>query len=165
MGNTSYSFVNLFKEPKVEGYNTIFTVSFIISAASFIVYLPILFLFLKTPFTRIKVAQLELIISSILQNITFFYKGGNTQEFLCITKGPINLLVYFSTILSSTVIVYIAYDNIWHPNNKKITFCFVSIVTFFSIGIPFIFFIITNILTYYIEIDYNHPCWPVGFIM
>ena len=159
MGNTNFSYVNIFKEPKVDGYNTIFTVSFIISASSFIVYLPILFLFLKTPFTRIKVAQLELIISSILQNITLFYKGGNTQEYLCITKGPLNLILYFSTILSSTVIVYIAFQNIWNPNDKKITCCFISSVTFFSLGIPFLFFIISIIMSDYIEIDYNHPCW------
>ncbi len=105
---------------KIDNYDTIVVIGIIVTSVSSLVYIPILFVFFSKSFTRIKVIQIQLILVSILHSITFLYKGSSTQEFLCLTKGMLNLLPYFSTITTETVIVYVALDLVWHQKDQKI---------------------------------------------
>ena len=69
----------------------------------------------------------------------------------------LNLLPYFSTITTETVIVYVALDLVWHQKDQKITLSF-----FFSLGIPPIHWTINIYLFKGPYLDHNHPCWIHG---
>ena len=143
---------------KIDNADTVFLIGKIISGISFIVYIPILIVFLSKPLTRIKVIQYELIFCSIGQSISYLMKPLNNQEYLCITKGPFNVLTHFILIALSTVIVYVAYSTIQNPNNNRITWPFVLAVTAIGQGIPIMYLLIHLILFEYFYFDYNHPC-------
>lgn len=76
---------------KIENYNTILMISSIISGCAYFIYLPIIVTYLccKGTFNRLKVLQFQLVISAMLQSLTYFYQGYSTQEYLCISKGPL----------------------------------------------------------------------------
>lgn len=63
---------------KNDNYDTIVFIGQIVTGITSLVYIPILFVFFSSKFTRIKVIQLELLISGIFHNITFIVKGQST---------------------------------------------------------------------------------------
>lgn len=153
--------VKIIRDSKVESMDTIIKISSIITGVSFIFYLPILviYIFGRKQFTRIKFLNLQLVIASIIQGATFFYQGFNTQEYLCIVKGPFNLIPYFCIISTSTLIVYVAYKLIWNPSGEKVNAKFLIGSLIISWGIPVFFTLSTILLSYLLISDYNHPCW------
>ena len=160
MGN---DLASIYRAPnKIDNYDTIVLIGRIVTSVFSLVYIPILLVFFSRAFTRVKVIQLQLIIISILHSFTFLLKGTSTQEFLCITKGMVNLLPYFSTITTETVIVYVALDLVWNQKDQRITISFFFRTFFFSLGIPLIYWIINVYLFYGPYADYNHPCWFNG---
>lgn len=143
---------------KIDNADTVFLIAKIISGISYIVYIPILILFLSKPFTRLKVVQFELLLTSIGQSYTYFTKPLNNQEYLCITKGPFNIFTHFELIANSTVLVYVAYNSIQNPNKNKITWPFFLGVTAIGDGIPIVYCIAHLIIFEVFYVDYNHPC-------
>ena len=155
MGNL---FEGNYKESKIDNAETVFLISRIISGISMLIYLPILILIFKNKFSRLKVVQLQLLFASFWQSVTYFTKPLNSQEYLCITKGPFNILPYFAEISTSTVIVYVAYNSINYPNNNKVSCSFIFSTIGVGLGIPFLYFIIFMIIFQIVNTDYNHPC-------
>lgn len=153
--------VKITRPSKVESMDTIITISSIITGISFIIYIPILIchIFGRKKFNRLKVLNLQLVIASIMQGATFFNQGYNTQEYLCVLKGPFNLIPYFCIISTSTLIVYVAYKIIWYPSEEKVNAKFLIVSLMISWGVPILFSGLTLLLTYLIKKDYNHPCW------
>lgn len=158
--------VKIIRDSKVESMDTIIKISSIITGVSFIIYLPILVIYIFGPkrFTRIKFLNLQLVIASIIQGATFFYQGYNTQEYLCIVKGPFNLIPYFCIISTSTLIVYVAYKLIWNPSGEKVNAKFLFWSLIISWGIPILFTLSTIVLSLLFKSDYNHPCWIANII-
>ena len=155
MGNL---FESNYKESKINNAETIFLISWIISGISMLIYLPILILIFRNKFSRLKIVQLQLLFSSFWQSFTYFTKPLNSQEYLCITKGPFNILAYLADIATSTVIVNVAYNSIHYPNNNKISCPFLFAVFGVGYGLPLVYFIIVIIFFEIVDKDYNHPC-------
>ena len=146
---------------KIENYNTILMISSIISGCAYFIYLPIIVTYLccKGTFNRLKVLQFQLVISAMLQSLTYFYQGYSTQEYLCISKGPLNFFLYFCNLTTATLIVFISYNQIWNPNSKSLSCSFILSELLFSWGIPLIYTILVTLITFGFLKDYNHPCW------
>ena len=158
MGNVSDSYVNS-RVSKVDNYETILKVSRIISGLSFFVYIPIIVVFFFSQKTRIKVIQIQLILASIFHSCTYFLRGKSTKEYLCITKGMLNLLPFFATITTGTVIVYVALGIVWRPNEQKVNCGFFLKTFIFTWGIPLVYWVFIAWEFYVKNLDYNHPCW------
>ena len=155
MGNL---FEGNYKESKIDNAETVLLISRIISGISMLIYLPILILIFKNKFSRLKVVQLQLLFSSFWQSFTYFTKPMNSQEYLCITKGPFNILAHLAEIATSTVIVYVAYNSINYPNNNKVSCSFIFSTIGVGSGIPLLYFITHIIIFETLDMDYNHPC-------
>lgn len=155
MGNL---FEGNYKESKIDNAETVFLISRIISGISMLIYIPILILIFKNKFSRLKVVQLQLLFCSFWQSITYFTKPMNSQEYLCITKGPFNILAHLAEIATSTVIVYVAYNSINYPNNNNVSCSFIFSTIGVGSGIPLLYFITHIIIFEILDTDYNHPC-------
>ena len=158
MGNIYDPYTNS-RISKVDNYETIINVSRIISGLSLFVYIPIIVVFFFSPKTRVKVIQIQLIIASMFHNFTYFLRGTSTQEYLCITKGMLNLLPFFTTITTGTVIVYVALGIVWRPKEQEVTCGFFMKTFVFTWGIPLVYLLYYGWFFYFKERDYNHPCW------
>ena len=149
MGNAYDSYMNS-RISKVDNYETIINVSRIISGLSLFVYIPIIVVFFFSPKTRVKVIQIQLIIASMFHNFTYFLQGTSTQEYLCITKGMVNLLPFFTTITTGTVIVYVALGIVWRPKEQEVTCGFFMKTFVFTWGIPLVYWLY-NVWFYYFK--------------
>ena len=150
------------RESKVDNIGLIRKITIIINFASFAIYLPVLFLIfkglIKKCFSQIRIINFFIIFASILQGITFLTGYHNTQESLCVMKGPLNLSFLLCLLFSATAYVYVSFRQMWKTNDKQSKWKFFLFLflccLFFPLFTAFCFFLMLNIVH-----DYNHPCW------
>ena len=85
-----------------------------------------------------KILMLQLIMSSFLLSVSYFFPNSNKNEFYWITRGPLSMMSQLSLVSLGAMIVYISYKEIWKRNNspiKRKQFIFIMILL--TWGIPF----------------------------
>ena len=159
------------RESKVDNIELIRTITIIIYYVSFVFYLPMLFLifkgFIKKCFSQIRIINLFIIIASILQGFSFLFGYHNTQESLCIMKGPLNLSFLLCLLFSATAYVFVSFRQMWKTNDKQSKLKFFVFIFLWCVFCPsLIYFWYVFFINYYH--DYNHPCWiskPISYII
>ena len=110
-----------------------------------------------------KILMLQLIMSSFLLSVSYFFSNSNKKEFYWITRGPLSMMSQLSLVSLGAMIVYISYKEIWKRNNspiKRKQFIFIMILL--TWGVPF-----AIIATPYIialcqhgwSMDFSGVCW------
>ena len=97
-----------------------------------------------------KILMLQLIMSSFLLSVSYFFSNSNKKEFYWITRGPLSMMSQLSFVSLGAMIVYISYKEIWKRNNspiKRKQFIFIMILL--TWGIPFAISAISYIIALY----------------
>ena len=97
-----------------------------------------------------KILMLQLIMSSFLLSVSYFFPNSNKNEFYWITRGPLSMMSQLSLVSLGAMIVYISYKEIWKRNNspiKRKQFIFIMILL--TWGIPFAISAISYIIALY----------------
>ena len=108
-----------------------------------------------------KILMLQLIMSSFLLSVSYFFPNSNKKEFYWITRGPLSMMSQLSLVSLGAMIVYISYKEIWKRNNspiKRKQFIFIMILL--TWGIPFAISAISAI-SYIIALYQNG--WSMDF--
>ena len=108
-----------------------------------------------------KILMLQLIMSSFLLSVSYFFPNSNQKEFYCIIRGPLSMMSQLSFVSLGAMIVYISYKEIWKRNNspiKRKQFIFIMILL--TWGIPFAISAISAI-SYIIALYQNG--WSMDF--
>ena len=111
-----------------------------------------------------KILMLQLIMSSFLLSVSYFFHNSNKKEFYCIIRGPLSMMSQLSFVSLGAMIVYISYKEIWKRNNspiKRKQFIFIMILL--TWGIPFAISAISYIIALYQNrwsMDFSEKnCW------
>ena len=111
-----------------------------------------------------KILMLQLIMSSFLLSVSYFFPNSNKNEFYWITRGPLSMMSQLSFVSLGAMIVYISYKEIWKRNNspiKRKQFIFIMILL--TWGIPFAISAISYIIALYQNgwsMDFSgNICW------
>ena len=108
-----------------------------------------------------KILMLQLIMSSFLLSVSYFFLNSNKKEFYCIIRGPLSMMSQLSFVSLGAMIVYISYKEIWKRNNSPIKRkLFIFIMILLTWGIPFAISAISAI-SYIIALYQNG--WSMDF--
>ena len=110
-----------------------------------------------------KILMLQLIMSSFLLSVSYFFPNSNTKEFYCIIRGPLSMMSQLSLVSLGAMIVYISYKEIWKRNNspiKRKQFIFIMILL--TWGVPFAISATPYIIAlcqHGWSMDFSGVCW------
>ena len=110
-----------------------------------------------------KILMLQLIMSSFLLSVSYFFHNSNKKEFYCITRGPLSMMSQLSFVSLGAMIVYISYKEIWKRNNspiKRKQFIFIMILL--TWGVPFAISATPYIIALCQDgwsMDFSGVCW------
>ena len=110
-----------------------------------------------------KILMLQLIMSSFLLSVSYFFSNSNKKEFYCITRGPLSMMSQLSFVSLGAMIVYISYKEIWKRNNspiKRKQFIFIMILL--TWGVPFAISATPYIIAlcqHGWSMDFSGVCW------
>ena len=110
-----------------------------------------------------KILMLQLIMSSFLLSVSYFFPNSNKKEFYCITRGPLSMMSQLSFVSLGAMIVYISYKEIWKRNNspiKRKQFIFIMILL--TWGVPFAISATPYIIAlcqHGWSMDFSGVCW------
>lgn len=112
----------------------------------------------KKTISFIRILMIQLIISSFLLSVSYFFPNNNTKEFYCITRSPLSMMSQFSFVSLGAMFVYVSYKEIWKRNDNPIKRKrFIVIMILLTWGIPFVI----STISYIVALKENG--WLINF--